>query len=503
MNCIMNRKYILKIILLNFVSVIAVLQNLYSQQMPFNTQYLINKFSLSPAFAGYTQNAEIFGGFRQDWVGLEGSPEFKNLNGSARKSDHVGLGANLSTTQTGIFKILSASASYAYHVEVSKAAQLSFGLSAGILNNRISFADIQSQNVNDPVAINFQDQHGTSFDATLGVDFYSNGLNIGLSVPHLIGNKIVMNKDQELNYTQSRHYLFYSSYYWSLDQKFSIEPWVIVRSTATSKLAYEASVLATYNDQIWLGIIYRKGSTIGLSIGGALGKKFVASYTYEFGGGELRSFGGATNEIHLGYMFKYSKNKAHPHSVFVIGEEDQIKLPDNKCCEANEKAIKKLERQISDLEKKLKTCCDDKKTDPALLDKIKNLELKIEELKLKSSQIQYKQPFIMKNIQYAYNSDQLEPSSYPELDKIFKQMDENPTLLMKITGYTDNVGKKEYNLMLSKKRAKAVKDYLVSKGIDEDRIFTDGKGSDDPIDTNSSEDGRAKNRRIEGSFSKE
>jgi OmpA-OmpF porin, OOP family len=64
-------------------------------------------------------------------------------------------------------------------------------------------------------------------------------------------------------------------------------------------------------------------------------------------------------------------------------------------------------------------------------------------------------------------------------------------------GHTDSVGSDDYNQKLSIRRAEAVKAYLVSKGIADDRVYTEGKGESQPVADNKSADGRAKNRRVE------
>ncbi|MBL0322772.1 MAG: OmpA family protein [Ignavibacteria bacterium] len=66
-----------------------------------------------------------------------------------------------------------------------------------------------------------------------------------------------------------------------------------------------------------------------------------------------------------------------------------------------------------------------------------------------------------------------------------------------LTGNTDNVGNKSDNLDLSLRRANAVRDYLINKGIAADRLSTKGLGMASPISTNSTEEGRRLNRRVE------
>ena len=64
-------------------------------------------------------------------------------------------------------------------------------------------------------------------------------------------------------------------------------------------------------------------------------------------------------------------------------------------------------------------------------------------------------------------------------------------------GHTDATGPASYNQALSNRRAEAVKAYLVSKGIESNRIYTEGKGLTQPVADNSTREGRAKNRRVE------
>ncbi len=91
----------------------------------------------------------------------------------------------------------------------------------------------------------------------------------------------------------------------------------------------------------------------------------------------------------------------------------------------------------------------------------------------------------------------IKPVSFKILDDVAKVLAENPTYLVEIQGHTDNVGKKAANQLLSENRAKAVRDYLIKKGIDEKRMTSNGYGDTKPVLPNTNAKNKAKNRRVE------
>lgn len=104
---------------------------------------------------------------------------------------------------------------------------------------------------------------------------------------------------------------------------------------------------------------------------------------------------------------------------------------------------------------------------------------------------------VLKNILFETGKYNLEPVSTIELDKLVTLLNENPGLIIEIGGHTDNVGKPQDNLLLSENRAKAVREYLLQKGIAATRIRTKGYGATQPLSDNNTEEGRAQNRRTE------
>ena len=100
-------------------------------------------------------------------------------------------------------------------------------------------------------------------------------------------------------------------------------------------------------------------------------------------------------------------------------------------------------------------------------------------------------------VTFEYNKDGLTPTAKANLDKLVEVFKEYPDTNLLIVGHTDNKGSQAYNLPLSQKRALSVKNYLVSKGISASRLTSQGKGLEEPIADNSTEAGRAQNRRVE------
>ncbi len=103
----------------------------------------------------------------------------------------------------------------------------------------------------------------------------------------------------------------------------------------------------------------------------------------------------------------------------------------------------------------------------------------------------------LEGVKFKTDSDFLLPESLPKIDAVAELMKNHPDYKLTIDGYTDNTGESVYNHELSLKRANAVKARLIEDGIAGSRVTTHGYGEERPIATNETEEGRAKNRRVE------
>ena len=102
-----------------------------------------------------------------------------------------------------------------------------------------------------------------------------------------------------------------------------------------------------------------------------------------------------------------------------------------------------------------------------------------------------------RTLHFTSGSSKFESGVIAQLDQIALLMKEFKNAKFSLNGYTDSIGSKKLNVSLSQQRVNAVRDYLISKGIDGERLVAKGYGEENPITTNFFKEGRAKNRRVE------
>lgn len=118
-------------------------------------------------------------------------------------------------------------------------------------------------------------------------------------------------------------------------------------------------------------------------------------------------------------------------------------------------------------------------------------------LEIKMMPLEAGTKFELRNVFFETAKFDLKTTSYPELNYIVDILKTNPSLNILIAGHTDNIGNTANNQTLSENRAKAVMNYLIEKGIPAERLSAKGYGASKPIQSNETEEGRAKNRRTE------
>lgn len=118
-----------------------------------------------------------------------------------------------------------------------------------------------------------------------------------------------------------------------------------------------------------------------------------------------------------------------------------------------------------------------------------NLKIKVIE--------KYTRTFVLENVYFDSGKWDIKPESYASLNKLYDMLVSDMAMKIEVGGHTDTDGNDPANMQLSQRRADAVKQYIVKKGISANRILTKGYGETAPLAPNNTEDGKAKNRRTE------
>ncbi|RAI71640.1 OmpA family protein [Pseudomonas fluorescens] len=101
------------------------------------------------------------------------------------------------------------------------------------------------------------------------------------------------------------------------------------------------------------------------------------------------------------------------------------------------------------------------------------------------------------DVLFAFNQSDLTPTAKSRLDALMSKFEDADVVSIKVVGHTDSVGSDAYNQALSERRASSVAEYLLSQGVVPNKVTSEGKGESQPIADNETEEGRAKNRRVD------
>lgn len=210
------------------------------------------------------------------------------------------------------------------------------------------------------------------------------------------------------------------------------------------------------------------------------------------------NYNGVTNDflasVSVGLRWKFTGDKRHVRN---INPQTYQPLCCNEIPDVQPADTDSLERELDDLKRRMEEL-ENRAPDTV------RIEPSVQEIPFVAvPQQKYEQEQVivfertMWGINFETDKAVIKSESYPILDNVVDIMQEHPGYRLKIKGHTDDVGRKDYNMDLSRRRAASVKIYMQEKGIAGERIETEGYGDTQPIANNNSAYGRSRNRRVD------
>lgn len=298
-----------KTIYISILLLVSILISIKSvaQQLPINTNYVLNNYAYNPAVAGSKPHAVANVNYRNQWVGFQDAPKtyMVSLYSTLGKQKKIAIGALVNSDNVGLLSRTSGYLTFGYHIKLNKTYKLGLGVSAGMVQYRIKLYDAKVADTGDDL-LTGNILSNNVFDSNGGLYFYSDKLFFGISTYQYIGNKITW-KDSQSHLSQ--HMYATLGYTFKLSEKITLQPSALIKFNKPSPIQPEFSARMIYKNLFWLGASYRSHESASALLGVTIKDKLSIGYSYDFITAKIKSYTSGSHEIMLSYQFIKPKKK--------------------------------------------------------------------------------------------------------------------------------------------------------------------------------------------------
>lgn len=446
-------KYSFVVLGLTFATVIQ------AQQTRQGSFYGYNGYAFNPSYAGFSGCTEVHFSHLNQWIKIDGAPVTNQLSAQTRLGKAFGIGANLLLDKAGMYNQFNSSLGISYGIKIAGEHHIRLGIGAGYFQMRLDPSTAIAIDQGDVVVEGGQQGAGT-LNSTAGILYAFKGLELAFATQQLIETRSNLNYVNLDGYGLKRHFNAYAAYVFPLTKTLNLKPNVFYKGVGSvHQLDLNADL--NYNDFIFGGLGYRMGAGIVGRLGVNIRKLVYIAYAYEIPLQNIARSSSGSHEIGIGLKFC---KKDKPITQDIVVTNDTITI---------------VERI----------------TDTLVVERIDTVYITPEIV----SDATVKEAMIQASATLVFEHDKaiILKESYGNLESLANLLLIREELKVKLDGHTDNGGTEEYNLRLSRNRVEAVKAFFVANGIDSNRIQTNYFGEGKPIATNDTEEGKAKNRRVE------
>lgn len=278
--------------------------SLFAQRDPLYAQYVTNPFVLNPAYAGLTNNMALAFLYRNQWNGMEGSPQTINGNGHmSLRYNRMGAGFMFVEDRTGNTSVTEAMAAYSYQVSLTSGTQLSFGMQAGFANYKTDISKVVPYDVTDPL---FSSNSSSIVPRVgFGVIVKNDRLMAGLSVPRMLKSTVTEDGFSYAQYTQ--HMYATAAYSFIVTERIRFRPSTLIKFVKGANPSVDLNASAIILENYQAGVMTRNFNTYGLFFQALIKGSFVLGYVFEVPTGKTVDVNFLTHEIAVGLRLKVLK----------------------------------------------------------------------------------------------------------------------------------------------------------------------------------------------------
>ena len=275
-----------------------------AQQLTQYSHYVLNYFGINPAVAGSSPCLDLKIGYREQWMGVKGSPStsFANVHGNFGKKKYTfhGIGAQVETDDAGPLSFTSMALAYAFHMKMNRKNYISAGISAGFMQYRVDAGGLVLPDPgfgfgNDP-ALGLITNEFVFPIVNFGLWYYNEDRFVGFAVRNVSNNKMDIGSATRI----TPHYSMTAGKHFDMEQGFSFKPSAHLKYVARSRLSIDFTAMMNYKNKVELGAGFRSESGLIGLVRIDLFKYVTLGYAYDRGLSRMRFGSPHTHEIVLG-----------------------------------------------------------------------------------------------------------------------------------------------------------------------------------------------------------
>ncbi|NMC41214.1 MAG: PorP/SprF family type IX secretion system membrane protein [Bacteroidales bacterium] len=254
-----------------------------AQQTPLSENYFMDRYSLSPAYAGQVNPGMLVTGYRSDWSGISGGPKTLTItyNDLLPVMNGAGVGGKLVYDKAGIFGQLYLMGSYSYRVEAAAGHFIMFGLSAGLYHNSINLTDYYNDpgyNI-DPALVQADVKSKLKFMSDISVAYNWQNLDAGFLFSNISFGDASY-REVALKYNPLSNFRFHASYHYNINEDWAVTPLIILRGGKYIKSQFEMAAQVMWIKKVWGTIVFRDPGIFGFGLGGKILSGISLGYNF-------------------------------------------------------------------------------------------------------------------------------------------------------------------------------------------------------------------------------
>lgn len=403
----------------------------------------------------------------------------------SRKSfSPVAWGVFVQQEEFSVFKLSGIQGMYTGQLKANKYEVLKFGINLGASVTRLNTDGFDVLELSDP---NLTIDDEFTLSSRLGISYQRKKMELGLASGFTNFN----------NYTDL-HAFFKRSFDLS-NPNYIITPLVVARTSEKFSVQLEGQVRLQVKKFINVTAGYRQNFGAVFQLGFILGGgQYKGSFGYEIPNNETQEFG-SSQEVVLAINWETLASKNRTKAIADKKQRDSIRFARRDSIRVARLLLQEQRKATSDSLASLNAATDSLAHVMAATDSLgSDVDvIAFEEISVFRNAVHDNTHVIMDHIGFEKGQDIISADSFEQLDQLAKYLKHHHHYRIEVQGHSDDIGDYEDNVDLSERRALAVTNYILSRGVSRERVDLRGYGPDRPLVPNDSEENRSLNRRVE------